>query len=230
MKRLCLRFAGLVAILSLSMAGAAKAGDVTVHFAGVTSSSQSDTGVYTGIYYGTLGASSTTTNFICDDPLNEIKPGQSWQANSQSVSTVIANNSGLFSTNPTGNQYLISSGLSISQAYIEAAWLAAQLLTGQSHDYDGVSVAIWEIMDHPGSHGVNISAALQNDVNNLLAQALAAYNNGWQPIGIAVLTPTADPANGQEFFYLTAEPLSMILMGTFLSLAGGLLAKKKLTA
>jgi hypothetical protein len=96
---------------------------------------------------------------------------------------------------------------------------------------------IWKLL--------NNSVPVPGDISSAVSSGLAAAGGWWTSTcdpslssclaglsDVAIYVPTSwPPGDGrpQEFLGLTPtpEPVSMILMGTFLSLAGGLMGKKK---
>jgi len=234
MKRVSLLLLGLAVLFGLSMTAFADSTDIL--FTGVSGPNAG--GVYTGIYYGTLnnGMANAVPNspFICDDYPDEITEGDSWTATVSSLT-----NLGTTRFMPT---YLNDPSLTQIQAYSEVAWLAENLLYGAGtngttdNDPNGISWAIWYILDNPDM--TRLDPGTLSEVNNYVTAA-----NSWldglpaacraNPIAcgdvrnIYIYTPPTG-VTSQEFLGPTPEPLSMILMGTFLSLAGLGVGKKKL--
>jgi len=211
----------LVVMFGLSMTALAQ---VTIHFTGPTESSYG--GVGTGLYAGTVNGNPAT--FFCDDYPDHITYGESWQANVSSLASLGA----VRFPNPGGVPTL--------QAYSEVAWLAENLLTGMNKngsgvtDPDTISFAIWSIL-YPFSPPVGAGPAPGT------ANAIADAQSWWGGLSSAcqtiaascvdnvlIYTPVQTQNGPQEFVGTVPEPLSMALMGTFLSLAGVALRKKKL--
>jgi hypothetical protein len=230
-RTLTLLFLSAAVMLGLSMAAFAQ---VTIHFTGPTEGSCN--GVGTGISGGTLNGSPAT--FFCDDYPHHINYGESWEAN---VSTLASLGS---------VQYPNPGRVPTLQAYSEVAWLAENLpsggaiANGGTTDPSTISWAIWSILypyppsppgplgpgpvgSGPGGTGTAITDA-QNWRNN---HPLCQVNPTSCVDNIAIYTPVDRSAGGpQEFVGNTPEPVSMLLVGTFLSLAGGLLREKRLSA
>jgi len=236
MKRLYLLFLALVVMLGLSMTALAQ--DPQIKYTGSTESSYGGFG--TGLYSGTLNGSNT--QFICDDATHSIGNGDVWNANAWSISQAATAGNGAFA----GFPYATASGdaanggsFTVAQAYSAVAYLANLLFTHADDSYvNQIQYAIWQIMDGPGNgpgnNNVGASGLTVNDtaywVN--LGKANDLYTNAsiyfYSPDGNLI---TAGPDVGktaQEFIGETPEPISMALMGTFLSLAGFGLGKKKL--
>jgi hypothetical protein len=225
MKRtLSLLFLGLAVMLGLSMAAFAQTD--TIYFNGSYTGSASD-GYGTGYYGGTLNG--TSTQFICDDFPDHIVSGESWTA----TVTNLGNLSGVLFQNPNGQTTLA--------AYTEVAWLAGQMASASSSTQQDISWAIWTILDSPGAGDSNAATwvtAAETWYNTCMAGGGTTAQCTVQNINI--YTPVAgsesDTAEGnpQEFIgegtgtiTITPEPLNMALMGTFLTLAGLGLGKKK---
>jgi hypothetical protein len=233
-RKLSLLLLSLAVVLAFSMA--ASASDVTITY-NHTQSSYNDEG--TGIYYGTLntGSGAVATNFTCDDYPDHIVSGESWTATVENLSNL----SGVLYSNPNGQ--------STAAAYFEVAWLAENLFSGANTDGSGVtnpnvlSWAIWTILDSPAGPAPSGTAAAVTDAENWYNNCLAHWSTAACTLeNINIYTPVAgseSPAIGypQEFLAegngpitVTPEPLSMALMGTFLTLAGLRLGKKKLSS
>lgn len=197
-----------------------------------------------GIYTGTLNG--TTMSFICDDVYNTVGTGSTWDVNVFSLSNVATKGNGWFA----GSPYTASGaglGGTVQQDYDMVAYLANMLLThtipaSNSGEVNAVQWAIWDLMDHPansenipdpGGAGCSLSST-NNDCGQYWVEY--AWNNGkgYSNPNIEIFTPVGDITSGpgtgnpgQEWIGETPEPLSMLLLGTFLSLAGGLIGRKK---
>lgn len=239
MKRiLYLLFLSSAVILGLSMAAFAQ--DPQISFTGGTESNYGGFG--TGLYSGTL--SGTGTQFICDDATHDIQSGDVWNTNAWTLSQVVTAGNGAFAGSPyeTATGDLANGGsFTVPQAYSAVAYLANLLFTHADDSYvSQIQYAIWQIMDTPGSgpgdNKVTDSGLTMSDtaywVN--LGKANDTYTNSsivfYSPDGNLI---TSGPDTGkiaQEFIGETPEPISMLLMGTFLSLAGIGLSRKKLSS
>ena len=227
-RSLLLLFLSTAILLGLSMT--AFAGSLLT-FTGVKGTN--DGGVYTGIYYGTLNGG-PQQNFMCDDYYDHITFGESWKVNTYNINNL---SSVTFGTSGT-----VSSGMSQLQAYAEALNIAKGLLNSPGTGDPQASVdsfMIWKLL--------NNSVPVPGDISSAVSSGLAAAGGWWTSTcdtslssclaglsNIAIYVPVAGSQTGndgrpQEFLGLTPtpEPVSMILMGTFLSLAGGLMGKKK---
>jgi len=238
MRRFAILLFSTTILLGLSTAAFA---DELLKFTNVSGTNAG--GVYTGIYYGTLNGGSQQ-NFMCDDYSDHINFGESWAV----TPTTINNLSGVtFHSNFYG-------GLSQLQAYAEALHIAQGLLNDPTVGDPQASIdsfAIWSLLNNnvqtsgavPASTGSDPNFA--SDVTSELASAGSWYAT--QCLGsssclnslsdVVIYVPdthfpgTWTDGRPQEFLSLgstpTPEPVSMILMGTFLSLAGGMLGRKK---
>jgi hypothetical protein len=126
-------------------------------------------GVYVGPYYATINGQANVP-IICDDFTDDSYVGETWKAN---TTTVSSNAATMMSTRM---------GLSASaqQAdYGQAAYLAQQLMSGAtcppgttscaSSDYAGdIQFAIWQIFD-PAAKGNPLSYLSGSDYNNAVA-------------------------------------------------------------
>ena len=148
----------------------------------------------------------------------------------------------------TGDSPNLSPTPSIKQDYNMVAYLADLLLTGtvnstKSETINAIQWAIWDIMDSPKANGIldpggtgcTLSSTSPNCGSYWVEYAWRNELNYSNPY-IVFYTPDGTIISGddkgryaQEVIGLvTPEPLSMALMGTFLTLAGLGLGKKKL--
>jgi hypothetical protein len=211
-----------------------------------------------GLYSGTLSATKPssptglgTYQFVCDDFDDHIQSGEYWDTNQ----TTIYNLSGVQFNTPFNDTSITSQLQAYAEALWLAQDLLFGATNGDStshpsaaSDAGAVSWAIWTIMDNPGT--MTQGSGKVSDVTALMTAA----NSWWSGCtgtnqaacehtvaDIYIYTPINNPSdwinpvyeNGkavapQEFFGATPEPLSMALMGTFLTLAGLGLGKKKL--
>jgi hypothetical protein len=226
-------------MLGLSMAAFAQNTQATIKFTGVLGTNNGQ--FYTGIYYGTLNGT-PNTQFICDDATHEISEGDTWIANVWTLSQVVQQNNGAFAgvnngsdksweqiatyaNGTTGHTY------TVAQVYDAVAWLAVQIFTQPtSPNVNDIQYAIWQLMDDPAGSSPNsgawITAALKATANGYSNPYILFYS----PDGNLITSgPDSPKGTAQEFMgYQTPEPLSMALMGTFLTLAGLGLGRKKL--
>jgi len=247
MKRtVVLIFLGMLTMLGLS-APSALATEVTLDFTGVNGTN--DGGVFTGIYKGTLTGgnvpNTTPSNFMCDDYQDEIYIPETWRVTTYSIENLAGGASPLVTfgdnSNTLYNRLYVGSQL---QAYAEAIYIAQGLLNSPGTPNPQASVdsfTIWTLMNNTVSAPSDISA----QVSTLLAStgtwwtgtcdknpsALTTCLAGLSDVNIYVPVPGSQNVGNrpQEFLGLgpAPEPVSIILMGTFLSLASGLLGKKK---
>ncbi|MGA3168986.1 MAG: hypothetical protein ABSF14_23035 [Terriglobia bacterium] len=222
-RSLFLLFLSTAILLGLSMT--AFAGSLTLTFQNVAGTNAG--GVYTGIYYGTLNGG-PQQNFMCDDYHDHIGFGESWDVKTYNINDL----SGVtFGT--SGN---VSSGMPQLQAYAEALYIAQGLfkapLTGDPQASTD-SFAIWTLLDSTVQAPMDITGALSGAEN--WWETACNYGDptclsGLSNVTIYVPTSWTGADRPQEFLgdpTPTPEPLSVILMGSFLSLAGGVLGRKK---
>ena len=228
MKRtLSLLSLSLAVVLGLSMAAFAQTNGSQVSITFNSALGTNYGGFYTGIYNGTLNGAATS--FVCDDSLNDITEGESWQATAWSLSNV--GTKGLFSGSPYTATYAAggSAGYSYTpqQVYNAVAYLANQIfINPNGPNVNSLAYAIWGLLDDPLDHG---SSGQPSDTGTYIALGLA--NDNYQNADFYFYTPLNTTSGGpQEFMSETAEPLSMALMGTFLTLAGFVIGKKRLSA
>jgi len=236
MKRLCLLFLGLAVMLGLSMTAFAQ--DPQIEYTGGYQSTYGGFG--TGLYSGTVNG--TSTQFVCDDSTHSIANGDVWNTNVWTLAQVVTAGNGAFAgapyktaTGDSGN----GGSFTVAQAYSAVAYLANLLFTNADPSYlNQIQYAIWQIMDTPGSgpgnNNVNASGLTMADtaywVN--VGKANDTYTNQYivfySPDGNLITSGPDTGATAQEFIGTTPEPISMALMGTFLTLAGFGLGRKKL--
>jgi hypothetical protein len=217
MKRnLSLLFLSLAVVLGLSMSASAQVWMTTTGTinGGVYPGTSDETGPYAGTING-----GPTTNFVCDDATNlSVQPWQAnvYQSNPVSVGLVKFNSSSLMP------------GASQQQLYNGITYLAMLILQNPSNVSldEAANAAIWTITSNGTWDGG--APLLDSNVMADINAAIGADNsyNG----DLNVYTPTSAYAGTDQEFLGTPEPLSMALMGTFLTLAGLGLGKKKLFA
>jgi hypothetical protein len=214
MKKLSLLFLGMAVMLVLSLTAL---GSDTLKFTGA----QTSDGVYgTGIYYGTLNG--TPMDFMCDDASHTISAGQSWQVTEYTLAQMIAGGS----TGPAsyvGWNSTYGGSSDPTEAYTMEAYLESLMIWGGGSvtDPNGISEAAWTLLDS------GYTAPTGSDYSFWIGKAYAAYLGGYTGTNVTFYVPTTGSV-GQEFSSATPEPISMALMGTFLTLAGLGLGKKKL--
>lgn len=220
------RIAGLLIlsaaiVVGLSMTAVAQN---TIVFTGGTESSYGGFG--TGLYSGTLNG--TSTSFICDDSTHDIANGDTWMANAWSLSQVATPGNGAFAGPPYATATYAGMGYTVQEVYNAVAYLANLIFTNASPDVNGIQYAIWSLMDSPPAGPAStagwITTGLAND--NYTNPNIVFYS----PDGNLITSGPDTGKTAQEFIGEVPEPISMVLMGTFLSLAGLLLGKKRLMA
>jgi len=188
----------------------------------------------TGLYKGTLDGA--PIDFACDDVHDSIQFNVPWTAEVFTIQDLISGAPDLAGVmfGPSGGsnpQQHIYEPTQL-QSYAEAMWIADQLLThSASADPNVDSWAIWTLLGGAGllSQGPAGTLAEIQAAETFWASCSSTGCVG--PLtGIDILAPVGTYPNGkvpQEVFYGTPEPVSMLLLGTFLSLGGGLLSRKK---
>ena len=198
-------------------------GPVTMTFQGVNGAN--DGQYYVSPYYGTLnnGTVTQTVTLFCDDILNEVNFGQTWQANVTNLATAVNTNN--FSQTRYGS--VVGSAVlgNPAVAYEEAAWLTTQFSSNPG-DLVNLQYALWDIMN-PGVRG-NGNA----DVQNWLL--LASQNYGSINLSdfeiITNVGPLTLTGQVQEFIVQSPEPgtLALLVCG-MLALCLRLLRRGQLT-
>ena len=223
--KLFLLFLSVAILLGLSMT--ALASTLTLTFESGSGNYPPGGGPPTGAYHLMLsdGATSQAVNLICDDYAASVSWHETWQVTEHSINDL--------SGAKFGNNV---------QTYAEALWIADDMLTHPGMPGGQVSTdqyAIWKLFDTNLSLGYVQSIGV-NGVQAELDSAMAWWTNICQPNETACLAGLADliiytPVPGTQVperdgppqeFIGTPEPASMFLLGSFLSLAGGLLSKK----
>lgn len=183
-------------------------------------------GVYTSPYNIGVNSTSVATQLVCDDYLNDISVGETWQANVATFTTLTSSNVssllfGSSSTAPPSNPTYPNDAVfptDIAADYAVAAVLTAELMSLSDLTSDaakGYSFAIWNVFDKSLGDPTGLGLALpdltaaENLVTAAMAQdaalGLSAGSvdlnlitvNGHSISGLTVYTPTADsPNNG----------------------------------
>ena len=195
------RLLGLVVVGMILVPFAYADGPVTMVFQGVNGAN--DGQYYVSPYYGTLNGQRVT--LFCDDILNEVNFGQTWQANVTNLATAVNTNN--FSQTRYGS--VVGSAVlgNPAMAYEEAAWLTTQFASNPG-DLVNLQYALWDIMN-PGVRGGGNS-----DVQNWLHLASQNYgsinlNNFEIVTNVGPLTLTGQV---QEFIVPTPEPGTLALL------------------
>lgn len=199
------RLLGLFVVAMMLVPFAYADGPVTMVFQGVNG--VNDGQYYVSPYYGTLTdqTGTHTVTLFCDDILNEVNFGQTWQANVTNLATAVNTN------NFSQTRYGSVAGSAVlgnpAIAYEEAAWLTMQFASNPG-DLVNLQYALWDIMN-PGVRG-NGNA----DVQNWLLWASQNYgsinlNNFEIVTNVGPLTLTGQV---QEFIVPTPEPATLALL------------------
>jgi hypothetical protein len=213
------RLLGLLIVGIFLVPSAYADGSVTMVFGTVNGAS--DGQYYVSPYYGTMNGQPVT--LFCDDIINDVSFGQSWDANVTNLGTAVATNN--FSQtrygSATGSAVLGNPAL----AYEEAAWLSAQFASNPG-DLVNLQYALWDIMN-PGARG-NGNADVQNWLQ------LAGKNYGTINLGNFEIVTNCGPltltGQVQEFLVQTPEPgtLALLICG-MLALCVRLMRRGQLT-
>ena len=197
-------------------------GPVTMVFTGVNGAN--DGQYYVSPYSGTMNGQSVT--LFCDDIINDVTFGQTWQANVTNLATAVNTND--FSQTRYGSVTASAVLTNPALAYQEAAWLTTQFASNPN-DLVNLQYALWDIMN-PGSRG-----SLDADVQNWLRRASQDYNYGTiNRDNFEIVTnvaPLALRGQVQEFIVQTPEPgtLALLICG-MLAVCAGLLRRSQLLA
>ena len=195
-------------------------GPVTMVFTGVNGAN--DGQYYVSPYSGTMNGQSVT--LFCDDIINDVTFGQTWQANVTNLATAV--NTSDFSQTRYGSVMGSAVLTNPALAYQEAAWLTTQFASNPG-DLVNLQYALWDIMN-PGARG---SGNL--DVQNWLL--LASLNYGTINLNeFEIVTncgPLALTGQVQEFLVSTPEPgtLALLICG-MLAVCAGLMRRGQLNA
>ena len=246
--------------LGLSMTAFASSLTLTLTASGATSNG--------AVYFGTLsGKTDPAVEFICDNYLNPIKVGESWQVSAFNIQNLASEGAptgkgklgrpGFYFTATSGHSLEnLYSGMSELQEYAEAIWIAQSLFGNPKTptlQATTDSFAIWTLLDHGvrsdwplsitsgGKGSLTIWGELANAAawwNNTCSTDETACLKGLSNVAIYLQEPLNCGKNRpcvqpQEFFAYTPthstvpEPVSLILMGSFLTLAGGLTTRRR---
>jgi hypothetical protein len=198
-------------------------GPVTMVFQGVNGAN--DGQYYVSPYFGTMTTptGTQTVTLFCDDIINEVNFGQTWQANVTNLATAVNTNN--FSQTRYGS--VLGSAVlgNPAMAYEEAAWLTTQFASNPG-DLVNLQYALWDIMN-PGVRGNG-----NVDVQNWLL--LASQNYGSINLSNFEIVTNVGPltltGQVQEFIVPTPEPgtLALLICG-MLALCVRLMRRGQLT-
>ncbi len=195
------RLLGLFVVGMMLVPFAYADGPVTMVFQGVNGAN--DGQYYVSPYYGTLNGQTVT--LFCDDILNEVNFGQTWQANVTNLATAV--NANDFSQTRYGSVAGSAVLGNPALAYEEAAWLTTQFASNPG-DLVNLQYALWDIMN-PGARGNG-----NLDVQNWLL--LAGLNYGTINLNnfeiVTNLGPLTLTGQVQEFIVPTPEPGTLVLL------------------
>ena len=168
---------------------------------------------YVSPYSGTMNGQTVT--LFCDDVLNDVNFGQTWQANVTNLGAAIQNNN--FSQTRYGG---VPSSLvygNAAQTYQEAAWLTTQFGSNSSN-YKDLQYALWFLMNP------NLTKYDTAGAQVWLDMAGKDYTS-IDPNDFLIITNTSSANNPlaltggvQEFLVITPEP------GTFAMVACAMFA------
>ena len=195
------RLLGLLVVVMILVPFAYADGPVTMVFQNVNGANGGQ--YYVSPYLGTLNGQTVT--LFCDDILNEVNFGQTWQANVTNLATAV--NANDFSQTRYGSVAGSAVLGNPALAYEEAAWLTTQFASNPG-DLVNLQYALWDIMN-PGARGNG-----NLDVQNWLLLAGLNYgtinlNNFEIVTNVGPLTLTGQV---QEFIVPTPEPGTLALL------------------
>jgi len=217
------RLLGLLIVGMILVPFAYADGPVTMVFQGVNGAN--DGQYYVSPYYGTMTSptGTQTVTLFCDDILNEVNFGQTWQANVTNLATAVNTNN--FSQTRYGSVLRSAVLGNPAMAYEEAAWLTTQFASNPG-DLVNLQYALWDIMN-PGLRGTGNA-----DVQNWLF--LASQNYGAINLSNFEIVTNVGPltltCQVQEFIVPTPEPgtLALLICG-MLALCVRLMRRGQLT-
>jgi hypothetical protein len=218
-----MKFARLLGLLMVGMflvPFAYADGPVTMVFGGVNGAN--DGQYYVSPYFGTMNGQTVT--LFCDDIINDVNFGQTWQANVTNLATAVNNND--FSQTRYGSVTGSAVLGNPAMAYEEAAWLTTQFASNPN-DLVNLQYALWDIMN-PGVRGTG-----KMDVQNWLLLAWENYGT-INPSNFEIVTNTGPltlTGQVQEFIVPTPEPATLaLLICGMLAICAGLLRRGQLLA
>jgi hypothetical protein len=197
-------------------------GDGSVSMVFGTVNGANDGQYYVSPYYGTMNGQTVT--LFCDDIINDVNFGQTWDANVTSLAAAV--NTDNFSQTRYGGVTGSAVFANPALAYEEAAWLTTQFASNPG-DLVNLQYALWDIMN-PGARESG-----DGDVQNWLL--LASQNYGSINLdNFEIVTncgPLALTGQVQEFVVQTPEPgtLALLICG-MLAVCVGLLRRGQLIA
>jgi hypothetical protein len=185
---------------------------------------------YVSPYNGSMNGQSVT--LFCDDVLNEVNFGQTWQANVTNLGTAITNQD--FSLTRYGGVPSSAVFGNAAQTYQEAVWLTTQFALYPSSFVD-LQYALWYLMN-PSTTDPTLTKYDTQAAQGWLNKAQAGYNDGsFNPYDYSIITNISTPdqplalygsGQVQEFIVLTPEPGTLtLLLGGMLVLAIGVLRR-----
>jgi PEP-CTERM motif len=192
----------LVAAVALLTLAPSAFGDSTVYVNGSYAFANNGYGIPP--YGGTLNGQSA--EFYCVDFSHDITGGDQWLAIVTPV-TPGGNYGSTYLGNPSSATYAGNNSLAAND-YLVFAWLLTQMTQDPSQsDQAAYQWAIWSLTGgtDPVTSGVW-------DASSLIGDAEWAISHGYNGAGWEILTPGVGQY-GQEFFFQTPEPSSMLLLG-----------------
>jgi len=220
MRRVPFLFLGLALVLAAG--SAALASQVTVQLTSAGGTVSNDGGVFVGPYQLQItgqGGQPITISAPCDDFLDHITVGETWQANEIPLTDY---SSGLFGNEPNAQQ-----------RYWAAAYLTS-LFNKPGYSYNDLSFAIWGLFESDAqSNTQNYDSEAAVLASNALTLASLQNDNlndfpGWQ-----ILTPNPQTGDDrpQEFVVPggtpTPEPATLALLGSGIFAVGMALRNKR---
>jgi hypothetical protein len=168
-------------------------------------------GVYIGPYFGSTPGM-PTLDLICDDYLDGVNIGDTWNAYFTNVGSGILGGSLLGQTR-WGQVF----GTGATDMYVRAIWLAEQLGTQPTSQWSGIHGALWDTFTGYGpgwSEDAAWSARADSVQQGLLPGLPTADQLQYWYVVTDVNTVNGVGGKQEYLTYITPEPATLILLGT----------------